>query len=217
MLLFFLSFWDCLHSCYCSTKEKGRENWCYGNSVQTDFESGCYCENSSCCSDTEKYLKTSVMGTQCRQTLRVALIFQAKLVLRELDADGLWEWLLLFKWGKIPENSCCIRELDADRLWKWLLVLLFKQGKIPENWYYGNSVQTVFESRANCSGKTGVTGTECRQTSGFDLILTEFCQHGAAGWWFYCRSLMSSPWSRRAVKSLCLWANHPDPVIFIHR
>ena len=60
-------------------------------------------------------------------------------------------------------------------------MLLFKQGKIPENWYYGNSVQTVFESRANCSGKTGVTGTECRQTSGFDLILTEFCQHGAAG------------------------------------
>ena len=68
--------------CYCSNEEKYPKT-SVGNSMQTDFES------SSCCSDTEKYLKTSVMGTQCRQTLRVALIFQAKLVLRELDADGL--------------------------------------------------------------------------------------------------------------------------------
>ena len=62
-----------------------KENWCYGNSEQTDFESGSYCSNeenypktsvgnsvqtnlesSSYCSDKEKYLKTSVMGTQCK-------------------------------------------------------------------------------------------------------------------------------------------------------
>ena len=52
--------------------------------MQTDSESGSYCSNE------EKYQKTSVMGiTQCRQTLRVVLIFQAKLVLWELNADRL--------------------------------------------------------------------------------------------------------------------------------
>lgn len=71
---------------YCSNEEKYLKTVvALGNSMQTDFESGCQCYYSN----KEKYLKTGIMGIQCRQSLRVELIVQAKLVLRELNADRL--------------------------------------------------------------------------------------------------------------------------------
>ena len=77
LMLLFFSFWNCLHICYCSTKEKGRENWCYGNSMQTDLRvtltvqatlvlwelDADRLEGNSYCSS-----KTGVMGTRCRWT-----------------------------------------------------------------------------------------------------------------------------------------------------